>query len=52
MYYSTRARTFAESLRIESRPRGYDDFATRVMIGDLCCAEDVYALRLIDPTTL
>ncbi|GAA0323833.1 aminoglycoside O-nucleotidyltransferase ANT(4')-Ia [Bacillus carboniphilus] len=43
-FYSTRARTYEESLQMKSRPKGYDDLITLVMKGDLLDKEKLYRL--------
>ncbi len=43
-YYTTRARTFEESLRMESKPKGYDALALKVMSGDMGDRAELYEL--------
>ncbi|MBO0996133.1 kanamycin nucleotidyltransferase C-terminal domain-containing protein [Bacillus sp. SD088] len=43
-YYSTRARTFEESIRMESKPSGYVELANCVMRGELSNIEHIYQL--------
>jgi kanamycin nucleotidyltransferase len=43
-YYTTRAKTYAESLEMPSRPEGYDELAKRVMAGELQHKDEVYKL--------
>ncbi|MFD1737470.1 kanamycin nucleotidyltransferase C-terminal domain-containing protein [Bacillus salitolerans] len=41
-YYITRARTFEESLKMETRPTGYDEQAHLVMEGTLANKDLIY----------
>ncbi|WP_339322060.1 kanamycin nucleotidyltransferase C-terminal domain-containing protein [Paenibacillus sp. FSL W8-0194] len=43
-FYSTRAKTFEESLNMASKPAGYAELVTRVMEGKLMDKEHVYRL--------
>lgn len=43
-YYSTRARTFEESLKMASKPSGYEELALQVMEGQLHDKQHVYEL--------
>ncbi|MGM7700458.1 kanamycin nucleotidyltransferase C-terminal domain-containing protein [Pseudalkalibacillus sp. Hm43] len=43
-YYTTRAETFEESLRIEAKPVGYEALARKVMSGDMRDRAEVYEL--------
>ncbi|MBU9722737.1 MULTISPECIES: kanamycin nucleotidyltransferase C-terminal domain-containing protein [Bacillaceae] len=42
--YSTRARTFEESLAMSSKPQGYDELVKKVMEGKLDSKEQIYSL--------
>ncbi|ANS73345.1 KNTase domain-containing protein [Paenibacillus yonginensis] len=42
--YSTRARTFEESVTLSSKPEGYAELAKRVMDGDLSDKQQIYEL--------
>lgn len=43
-YYSTRARIFEESLRMEIRPEGYEELVSCVMEGNPTDREEIYTL--------
>ncbi|MEB6548936.1 hypothetical protein MXL46_07460 [Heyndrickxia sporothermodurans] len=43
-FFTTRARTFEESLLMESRPAGYDELVRKVMAGTLEDKEYIYQL--------
>ncbi|MCF6136470.1 kanamycin nucleotidyltransferase C-terminal domain-containing protein [Pseudalkalibacillus berkeleyi] len=43
-FYTTRARTFEESLHMETKPEGYEVIARKVMEGDFTDKEDVYEM--------
>ncbi|PLR79244.1 KNTase domain-containing protein [Bacillus sp. V3-13] len=43
-YYSTRARTFEESMKLKSKPSGYNELAQAIMAGRLDDKQHVYQL--------
>ncbi|MGE8204528.1 kanamycin nucleotidyltransferase C-terminal domain-containing protein [Heyndrickxia sp. NPDC080065] len=43
-FFTTRARTFEESLRMESRPKGYEELVHQMMAGTLTDKQHIYQL--------